>query len=734
MKRLCVATVLFASCLSVWSQEAKKLVGEGVTLHPLAVSAAPVIDGHLDDAAWSGAPLVDGRFITTNPVYGLESDQRTRVWMAYDPGNIYLAFYCHDTEPGKIKASITRRDNFFNDDWVGVDLDTQGTRQMVHEIICNPLGMQADLINTATGGESTDPDWVWYSAGRVVEDGYIVEIRLPVKSFKFRNAESIAINVAFYRYISRTGTNSSWPQINQEKGYFNSLIPATLTGLNRQLRLEALPALTYGSIWDRQSPQAWSKADDSLQFGIGLKYGITSSLDAEITINPDFSQVESDQFQVEANQRYPLFFNEKRPFFMDVSGQFNLGGLHPEGNFWTSIHTRNIVDPAWGGKIAGNVGGTFVGLLAAGDEWPQEIADGRSGQAGTYIGRIKHSLKGDNYIGLLYSGHFFAGDRNQVLAADTHLRLWGRHSLAMAGLFSFSRDGVDGTSRKGAAASLLYQYGQKPLDLFFMLEYMDQDFKMESAFYQRTGISKVTAYIGPKFYPQGKGLSWLKSFNPFVYSFVIHDQQTGGDDILFFPSLRFFLARQSWIRFDFRYLTENWAGRDFNQRELVIMGQAQPNRWLSLVGRFRVGRRLLYDPENPFLGNQLSWTISATLQPNSQLTQDVEHTYQRFARPAGGGLVYDLNLLVSRTTFQFNRHLFLRALVQYDSYRKKILSDLLASFTLIPGTVLHLGYGSLHQKRTWHEELQEWRELPGSGRFYQTAQSLFFKASYLLRF
>lgn len=733
MTRTILAVVLFLFCLGLSALNDEKLVGEGITLHPVAITTAPVIDGRLDDEAWSGGPLVDDRFITTNPVYGQVSDQKTRVWMAYDPNNLYVAFYCHDTEPQKIKASIARRDNLFSDDWVGIDLDTLGTRQMVHEIICNPLGMQADLINTATGGESTDPDWVWYSAGRIVDDGYIVEIRLPIKSFKFRNSEQIEIHTAFYRFISRTGTNSSWPQVNEKKGYFNSLLPAVLNNLTRQLRLEALPAMTYGSLWDRESPGSWSDPDDSTQFGIGLKYGITSSMDAEITINPDFSQVESDQFQVEANQRYPLFYNEKRPFFQDVSSQFNLGGLHTEGNFWTAIHTRNIVDPAWGAKIAGNLGDTFAGFLAAGDEWPRNLEESRTRQAGSYVGRVKHSLSGDNYIGALYSGYFFAGDSNQVLAADAHMRLWGKHSLAVTGLYSFSRDEQAGQKTEGLAGSLLYQYGQKPLDLFCMLEFMEPDFKMENAFYLQTGITKLTGYIGPKFYPKSKGLSWLKSFNPFVYGFYIHNHRTGGDDTLFFPALRFFFARQSWIRFDYRFLKENWAGRDFNQRELIIMGQYQPSRWLNLNGRIRMGRRLFYDPVDPFLGNQLSWTISATLQPNSQLTQDFEHTYQRFDLPNGGPKVYDLNLLVSRTTYQINRFLFLRALIQYDSYNRCILSDLLASFTLIPGTVIHLGYGSLHQKRTWNEEMQEWRELPNSRHFYQTTQSLFFKASYLLR-
>jgi hypothetical protein len=104
---------------------------------------------------------------------------------------------------------------------------------------------------------------------------------------------------------------------------------------------------TYGSLWDRETPKSWSNADDSAQVGLGLKYGITSSLDAEITVNPDFSQVESDQFQVEANQRFPIFYNEKRPFFMEVSSLFSLAGLNSEGNFWSAVHTRNIVDPAW---------------------------------------------------------------------------------------------------------------------------------------------------------------------------------------------------------------------------------------------------------------------------------------------------------------------------------------------------------------------------------------------------
>ncbi len=710
-----------------------KLVGEGVILQPRAVTEAPVIDGRLDDAVWQEEPVVNGRFITNNPVYGLESEEKTRIWMVYDQHHLYLAFYCHDTDPSRIKATISRRDGLFNDDWIGVDIDTLGNREMTHEIICNPLGIQADLINTAASGESTDPDWVWYSSGRIVEDGYIVEIKLPFRSFKFQNKEDITINLAFYRFISRSGTNSSWPQMNQERGYFNSLIPVKLHGLGKQLRLEALPAVTYGSLWDRETPKSWSNADDSAQVGLGLKYGITSSLDAEITVNPDFSQVESDQFQVEANQRFPLFYNEKRPFFMEVSSLFSLAGLNSEGNFWSAVHTRNIVDPAWGGKLSGNVGKTYTGFLVAGDEWPQSSDDHRTGQAIYYIGRIKQSLSGDNYIGLLYSGRTFDDDTNHVVAADANLRLFGKHSLGMNTLFSFTDNDPSGR-KNGMAASLLYQYSQKSLGLFGMLEFMEKDFRMDTAFFQRSGITKFTGYIGPQFYPKSPKLSWIKRFNPFVYGYYLHDHQTGGNDLFFFPALRFFFSRNANLRFDYRFIRENWADRDFWQRELMVSGSARPSRWLNMNGQVRYGKRLYYAAENPFLGNRFCLNLSASIQPNARLTQDFDYTWQRFKRKEDGFMVYDLNLILSRTTYQFNRNLFLRALIQYDSYNRRLLSDALISFTLIPGTVLHLGYGSLHQKRVWNEELQEWREIPDSGHYYQSTQSLFFKASYLYRF
>ena len=165
-----------------------------------------------------------------------------------------------------------------------------------------------------------------------------------------------------------------------------------------------------------------------------------------------------------------------------------------------------------------------------------------------------------------------------------------------------------------------------------------------------------------------------------------------------------------------------------------MYGGTQITKWLNVFAFFRTGKRLFYDPDDPFLGNRLSFTFETRFQPNPKLRQDFEYTYQHFKRSSDSSLVYDLSILVSRTTFQFNKYLFIRAVVQCDRYRNVVLTDLLASFTLIPGTVIHLGYGSLHKKQYWDDINQQWDSGIDLGKYYQNTQSLFFKVSYLYPF
>ena len=735
-----MVVLVFVSFLNIlWGQASGKRVGEGVILYPKLTEVPPEIDGNINDPAWKDGPIVTGPFIVDTPVYGETLPQKTEIWLTYDQDNIYVAYYCHDTEPEKIKTSISKRDSMGTDDWVSFDLDAMGKRQFTYVHMCNPSGTQEDLIYSAYGGANLEPDWVWYSAGKKVADGYTIEMKIPLKSLKFKSGNNVMLNMAFYRFMSRSGSNAAWPQIDQQKGYFNSLVPVVFEKLSPQLRLEALPAFTYGSIRDRLTPSQWSKPDRSKAFGLGIKYGITSSINTEITVNPDFSQVESDEFQVLINQRYPLFYSEKRPFFMEVKSQFDLAGLSASTNMSTAVHTRNIIEPAWGGKIQGDLGKVSLGILAAGDEWPGKAMDdsansilNKGKNANFLFGRLKYSLKGDNYAGLIYTGRKFGNDSNQVIGGDIRFRLKGNHNISLNGLFSDSKDPDTMNNSNGSALTLIYENYRKPLDLFFSAEHYTTDFRMDSAYYYRTGITKFCGKIAPNFYPAKEKIPWLMRISYVLSATYMHDHVTKMDDVTIINRLNLFSLSQGIFSIYYTIQKEAWMGQFFNQVNLVTIGQIQLTKWLFLNSGFSYGK-LLYYP-GAYLGHKTSFVFNTTFQPDTKFTQSFGYQYQHFTRASDDALVYDLNILVSRTTYQFNKYLFIRALIQYDSYRKIVLTDILGAFTLIPGTVVYLGYGSYHEKNYWDNVNSKWDPGMEPGKYYQFAQSFFFKASYLIRF
>ncbi|MCU0286298.1 MAG: carbohydrate binding family 9 domain-containing protein [Acidobacteria bacterium] len=702
-----LALIILSRCF--WLQASGKHVGEGAILYPKITALSPKIDGILDDPVWKEKPIINEPFIVDTPVYGEIFTQKTEVWLTYDQNNIYVAFYSHDTEPGKIKTSINKRDNLGADDWVGVDLDITGNRQYTYVHMCNPNGTQCDQVYSAYGGPDNNPDWVWYSAGNLVADGYVVEIRIPLKSLKFKSGNNVILNMAFYRFMSRAGINASWPQIDEQKGYFNSLVPVVFEKLSPQLRLEALPSLTYGSIWDRDSPSQWRKPDQSTQFGVGIKYGVTSSIDTEITINPDFSQVESDQFQVLANQRYPIFYSEKRPFFMEIKNQFDLSGFSNYTNMSTAVHTRNIIDPAWGGKIVGDWGKFFAGVLAAGDEWPGKTLDDSTNallnegkNANFLFGRFKYVIKGDSYIGLIYTGRKFGEDANQVIGGDVRFRLKGNNNISFNGLFSDSKDPEKMKKTTGGAITLMYDNYRRPLDLFLAVEHYTKDFRMDSAYYYRTGITGASALFGPNFYPKKNKIPWLMRLSYRLRADYKYDHATKMEDASLTNQIISFFPLQGLFSITYKIQKEAWKGQSFNQGYISANGHVQLTNWLYLQSGISYGKYLYYGENS--LGHKTTFFFNTTIQLDNKFSQTFEYRYEHFTRAVEGSLVYNLNILISRTMYHFNKYIFVRSLIQYDSYQEKVLTN------------------------------SKWEPGLGPGKYYQTTQSFFFKASYMIQF
>ena len=337
----------------------------------------PRIDGVLDDEAWQREPLELGEWLSYNPNRGdkMPPALRTEVRIAYDDRNLYFAFHCIDNEPDKIRTNIARRDSAFNDDWVAISLDSANTGQTAYHLFSNPSGSQMDALNTSSSGEQFDADFVWYSVGKITPDGYVVEIQVPLQSLRFSSGDNVKMGILFFRKVSRNGVSYSWPTLPPGQWVFDRHAHLQFDRLVQPRLVEALPSVTYAVNQARATTDSWDRVDDNADLGLSGKFGITSNITLDGTINPDFSQVESDAFQVEVNQRFPVFFSEKRPFFMEGMGLFNLAGTGGDSNMRTAVHTRTIVNPMWGSKITGTAGKTTFGVLNALDESPLDIGE-----------------------------------------------------------------------------------------------------------------------------------------------------------------------------------------------------------------------------------------------------------------------------------------------------------------------------------------------------------------------
>jgi hypothetical protein len=226
----------------------------GTAVDPTRAEHPPVVDGVLDDAVWTTAPLDLPEWLSYNPVSGQKIVQRTEVRVAYDAQALYIAFHCLDPEPDKVRATLSRRDQLFSDDWVGLSLDAVGNRQQSYDLFVNPLGVQADILNTATAGENLSPDWVWESAGRTTPEGYEVEIRVPWKNIRFASGKDVKMAILFWRRVSRLGMSASWPTLPPDKPFFQNHAPLVLHDLPRPLSLEIVPSATYTRNEERVSP------------------------------------------------------------------------------------------------------------------------------------------------------------------------------------------------------------------------------------------------------------------------------------------------------------------------------------------------------------------------------------------------------------------------------------------------------------------------------------------------
>jgi hypothetical protein len=395
------------------------------------------------------------------------------------------------------------------------------------------------------------------------------------------------------------------------------------------------------------------------------------------------------------------------------------------------VHPRRIVDPVWSAKLNGLSGNTAYGVLLAEDDRNGAAAD--PGEAGGNprfaIARARHSLNGESYLGGIYTGHTAGNEFNHVAGVDGVIHPGQHHSMAFSLLGGVTRPDSSARDRSGTLATVNYKYQARSFLSLNYFERYSRDFTMDTAFYERTGFTRLQNLTGLMFYPSGK-FSWIRQVQSCMWISTLRDAYSGMRDYAGNVTLQANFSRQGYTQIRREMSREAWAGRYFHPSRNSVYGQVQATKWLNLNAYFNTGSQIYYDPTAPFLGEGKSLGGGVTLQPNGKFSQSASYDYNDLRNPADGSRAYAVHVVNGRTTYQFNRYFFIRATLQYDSWEDTLLQDYLASFTFIPGTVVHLGYGSLSERRERNGE--QW--VKGSGDLVPVRESLFFKTSYLHRF
>src|SRR5207249_1205394 len=340
------------------------------------IDAGVTVDGVLDEEVWHQAALLKG-FTQYRPVDSRPAEDSTEVLVFYAPDAMYFGIRAFEAHGNVVRATLADRDNIDADDKIQILLDTFNDRRRALLFAINPLGVQQDGVRSeglagAAGGQNAgfrfdgvvdlNPDYVYESKGRVTPWGYEVEVRIPFKSLRYQSGATQDWGIQFIRTTQHTGYEDTWTPVVRASASFliQSGTLKSLTGLRRGMVMDVSPEFTSRVDGAPVSPSTYRYQHVDPQVGVNVRWGITQNLSAAGAVNPDFSQVEADVGQVTVNQRFALFFPEKRPFFLEGLEQFDTPNA--------LIYTRRIIDPVAGAKLTGKVGPMAVAYIGAVDD------------------------------------------------------------------------------------------------------------------------------------------------------------------------------------------------------------------------------------------------------------------------------------------------------------------------------------------------------------------------------
>jgi hypothetical protein len=717
------------------------------------------IDGRLDEAVWSQATRLTG-FWQYQPVDGRPAEEETDILVWYAADAIYFGIIARDRNPASIRATVADRDNIDNDDHVILDLDTFHDRRRAFFFGVNPLGVQTDGVRSEGAGQvsslipgSTDvnPDFTWESKGRITAEGYEVEIRIPFKSLRYPGSGPQSWGFNATRVVQRTGYTETWTDVRRASASFLGQEGALggLHDLRHGVTVDAQPFVTATADGVRDGSGEFTRDNVNPDAGLNFRLGFSSyALDA--TANPDFSQVESDAGQVTVNERFALFYPEKRPFFLE--------GIELFGSPQTLVYTRRIVDPKAGAKFTGKFGHLGVAHLTAVDETGGP-------DAWFNVTRLRRDFGSNSIAGITFTNRDQSDNHNRVLAGDFRY-VWSLYYTQFQYGRSWSSDALG--TRGAPIWQAEWDRTGRSWGFNYLLNGLGHDFDDQAGFVNRLRSGVVNGHFFNRLTLYGARGSLLENFTTFF----------GPERTWLYDDFGFKSGLEGREQLDGTFqLRGGWELNGHFERNFVHF---QDTTYAGYTTGGATGPA--YQHADEFSG--LTWQTRLTTPTWRKL--DAVLTYQRGRLPifqegqtgtgwlftgqvdlrptttiriAGTTTVFRLYHLdgseFARSTiprlkveYQPNRALFFRAVGEYRSDRTAPLRDpvtgaplyingaaqpefdfnglrvdFLASFEPTPGTVVFLGYGSSLES----DEEFNW------SRLRRTNDGFFLKLAYQVR-
>jgi len=679
------------------------------------------VDGVMDEAHWQNATRIDLNF-ENKPGEGLPAPVKTEAYLYEDGENLYVAIKAYDPDPSKIRASLRDRDALWQDDNVGIILDTFNDSRSAYEFFVNPLGAQADMRMSDLNGWDEDASWdtIWDSAGKITDFGYLVEMSIPFNALRFPQSQGeLTWNIAAWRNYPRevkiqTANVKLDRNIKCNLCQFDQLIGLkTITPSNN---FQITPTLTLSRSDEKEDvPGQWQSGSVENEPGLDMRWGITQDMVLNATINPDFSQVESDAGQLEVNSTYSLFFPEKRPFFLDGASYFDTSRF----NF---VHTRNIADPDVGIKLTGKSNEHTYGFMLANDNNTSFLMPGNEGsdlatldqKSEVMIGRYKMDVGERNNLGMLATVRQSDDYNNTLMSVDGNY--WVNETDNIS--YQFAHAQTDNTeylqteyevdeSQKGNALSLNYVRETRDYNLKAGYTSVTEDFRADLGFQSRVDFQKLVLGGRRTWYgEEGDSLTQWGYFGDW-------DKTLDQDGKMIEQEIEIHGNIQGQMQFysNFGVVTRERLYRDkyFDETQAMAYAEFVPFSGVEFGIFTRFGKQIDY--ANTRLGDVVIIEPRVNWDVNQHFRVDFNHNYSQL--DVDGDRLFTANLSDIRIAYQFNLNSILKFVVQYSDIKrdkslyiesedldledinersKNFSSQLVYSYKVNPQTLFYLGY------------------------------------------